>query len=137
MTLTDAIEHVLVLAGREFGSDSVSALSDEAAASRQAILEMEDLVVNHWESLEDRFFGVFDPDVAAASQVDPFWSEQPRSGIEGAAFAVLDLAARQAASVAVPVEEDQRAIAIVSSFWLTHAKDIAANMARFDLGAPS
>lgn len=137
MKLIDAMEKVLALAGQEFGSDSAAPQTEEAAASRQAILQMEDFVVNHWEEIEDRFGHVFDPEAAADQRLDPFWALKPQSDLERAVFVTLELADRQARSEPSPAPGSQQAITILANFWLSHGKDVTSGLTQFDLGAPS
>ena len=137
MKLIDAMERVLTLAGKEFGSDGQAPGTDETAASRQSILEMEDFVVNHWEGLEDRYDDQFDADAAASQSLDPFWALKPQTPLENAIFTSLELAARQVASEPNPSVEDRRAVSMLANFWLTHGKDVTSSLTQFDLGSPS
>lgn len=136
MKLIDAAERVHSLATYGALENADQVLPEDAAGQREAIALFEDMIVNHWEEIEEHYAAGIE---ALERLVE---SPTPEAG-------AIDKVARESqigASVSLVIENasrcfdaeaeglNRRSINMFCAFWIAHGEDIAARMRVIPMG---
>jgi hypothetical protein len=127
MKLSDALEIMHGLAAEGRLEDADPGMAAQVETQRLAVATVEDLIVNHWEALDDRFEAA-----SAPPEIDLDAVRAVSDGDLGRSMAIcLELACQQIPDdpeLGDQVARMERAIDVAGDFWVRHGSELLEEM---------